>query len=407
MNKEMERPEIYNYLLLNRFNLECNKLHLVHSFLVQNKDALFNDEQQKEFNLLANQIEELLPNDNNLVKIKITYPGPQTANYDDLHPAAKTLFWAADEAYYNATNGEHLHIESGLRTVYRQAELYVCWRLGEQGCNPANIPGASVHNYGFAIDIQKARNAQVIRALDNNGWDRTVMPKEPWHWETVGIEEHTQALQRQKEMRAQGSIARKWQAEWETARRENDSRNNKIEEYNQRLAVWQPKWNQLQRDIDSFSSQVDRHNSRIEQWNRDREAFSNRVDSYNSEVEALERLRNEINNMPAGEERDRLIREYNSRATRAQEERASLEQIQAELNERAEQLRVERNDIEAREQELLQRKGTLEAEANALLAMRDEIERLEQSINNHMQNSRRLLEQIASVVHPSNVVATA
>ena len=105
------------------------------------------------------------------------YPGPITSKYSNLHPKSKELFRKADQIYWKATNGKHLSIESGFRDVYEQADLYRCWRLGLPKCNPANIPGASIHNYGLAIDIRNARDSQVIEALDKNGWDRTAMPR--------------------------------------------------------------------------------------------------------------------------------------------------------------------------------------------------------------------------------------
>lgn len=328
------------------------------------------------------------------------YPGPQTPHYNELHPKAQELFRKADKAYYEATSGRHLTIESGIRTVYRQAELYICWRLGEAGCNPANIPGASIHNYGLAIDIQRSGEAQVVTALDNNGWDRTVMPREPWHWECVGTAEHTAALAKQREMKAAGSIARRWQRQWETARTKNDNRNRMIDDFNQRVTVWQPQWDQLGRDIEAYNTTVERHQQRVEQWNRDRATFNARVDRYNQEVAHLRELRARIEAMEPSPERDRLIAEYNRRAAAAQQEAAAIERERADLNQRAEQLNREAEELRLRKAELESRHATLEAEGNALLALRDEIERLRAEIEEHMAESRRLLEEIARQVHP-------
>ncbi|UJB73465.1 D-alanyl-D-alanine carboxypeptidase family protein (plasmid) [Acaryochloris sp. 'Moss Beach'] len=333
----------------------------------------------------------------------LEYPGPNTPNFDDLHPTAQTLFRQADEAYWNARAGSrqrHLQIESGFRTVYRQAELFICRQLGEPGCNPADIPGASIHNSALAIDVRNARNEEVINALDNNGWDRTVMPGEPWHWECVGTAEHTAAARRRQEMRAPGSIARQWQSQWTSARRKNDQRNSKIDDFNLRLEIWQPEWDQLTREIEDFERVVEQHNSRVDQWNRDRDAFNQRVNRYNTEVEALQALRERIEEMEPSEERNRLIEEYNRRAEAAVAEGEELSRQEGDLIARQSQLTREGEDISRRNADLERRFNRLNSEGEALLRLRDEIETLRQEIESHLERASRLLDEIAQLVHP-------
>lgn len=329
-----------------------------------------------------------------------SYPGPSTPNFADLHPDAQGAFRSADEAYWRATGNSHLQIESGFRTVYRQAELFACWQLGQAGCNPADIPGASIHNYGQAIDIRDSGNPAVVAALDNNGWDRTHNPPEPWHWEPVGQASHTAAVQRRQEMRAAGSVARRWQSEWTSAKTKNEQRNSKIENFNQRLAVWQPHWEQLRIDVEAFDRDVARHNTDVTRWQSQRDTFNQRVDRHNQEVTALQALRARIEQMEPSPERDRLIQDYNSRTDAANAERSSIVTEQERLSRELSQLQREANDLTRRRTDVEQRYATLTAERDSLLRLRDEIERLKQEIDTHLATSRNILDEIARQVHP-------
>lgn len=97
------------------------------------------------------------------------YQGPRSPNLDGLHAETVALFVKADKAYF-ATTRSYLEVESGRRSVHKQAELYINWRLGLPGYNPADVPGISVHNYGFGIDIRRAGDSAVVTALSRNGW---------------------------------------------------------------------------------------------------------------------------------------------------------------------------------------------------------------------------------------------
>ena len=327
------------------------------------------------------------------------YAGPQTPNLDGLNANAVAKFVEADKAYFNAT-GRYLQIESGRRTVFRQAELYVCWRLGESGCNPADIPGASVHNYGFAIDIRSAGEASVVTALSGNGWERTVLPREPWHWEATSANGYSDAKQKQAEMKAGGSISRRWQDQWEAARTKNDTRNRKIEEFNSRVQAWQPEWDRLRVDVETLQNDSNAYNQRAEHWDRDRVVVSDRIDRFNGEITELQQLRARIENMPDGPDKNDLIIEYNRRNQALLEERDRIESAQADLIARKQSLDSAYGSLQQRNQDLQNRYSRLDAEKSALLRLREEIDKLEAQIRDHLQNDSGILQQIATIVEP-------
>lgn len=322
------------------------------------------------------------------------YQGPRSPNLDGLHAETVALFVKADKAYF-ATTRSYLEVESGRRSVHKQAELYINWRLGLPGYNPADVPGISVHNYGFGIDIRRAGDRAVVTALSRNGWTQTIMPREPWHWEATAAPKYAVARQRRADMQAPGSLARRWQEQWESANAKNNSRNSKVDAYNARLAVWQPQWQQWQQDADVFNRDAGAYNQRAVQWNTDRDRFNADVDRFNAEVQALRALRARIEAMPPSDERNRLIREYNSRTEAALSENSRLNNVRNDLNHRSQILSQEKAQLEQRFQVLSERKATLEAEYNALVAMRDEIDRLQQEVQSHLANAATLLDELA------------
>ncbi|MEM7166903.1 MAG: hypothetical protein AAF581_15675 [Planctomycetota bacterium] len=328
------------------------------------------------------------------------YPGPRTPNLGGLHSKAQALFRQADKAYHAASGGKHLVIESGLRDVYKQAELYICWRLEQPNCNPANIPGASVHNYGFAIDVRNARNAQVIKSLQENGWTRTVMPKEPWHWESTTLPEHAAARKKQQAMKAKGSIARAWQSSWESARLKNDTRNANIEDFNQRVKVWQPLWKRLELDVKAHQAAIANYNQRAAAWNKKRDRLNDRVRRFNEEVASLRQLRARIERLPAGDERNRLVREYNSRARSAQGEQAAIEQARGRLSNERSALEKDMARLASNDRTLRTRLASLTAERDALVTLKGVIDKLKKEIESLMGKAKTQLAKVAKQVHP-------
>jgi hypothetical protein len=327
------------------------------------------------------------------------YAGPKTQNLDGLNANTVAKFVEADKSYFAAT-GQYLKIESGRRTVYRQAELYICWQLKQAGCNPADIPGASVHNYGFAIDIQNAREATVISAMSSNGWKRTVMPKEPWHWEATSAAGYADAKQKQAEMKAQGSISRSWQEQWGAARTKNDTRNRKIDDFNARLQVWQPEWDRLRIEVEQFQRDAEAYNQKSDQHNRDLGVFTQWVDRFNTEVTSLEQLRSRIEAMSDSPERNTLIVEYNQRTEVLASEKDRLDRAQADLLARKQSLDAEYQELQRRDQDLSQRYSRLNVEKESLLRLKEEIDRLDTEIEGHIQKAREILDEIASIVSP-------
>lgn len=357
------------------------------------EDASSSNQQSLSLTIIDRPIESLF------LTPKTAYAGPKTPNLDGLNKSAVDRFVNADKVFYSAT-GQYLQIESGRRAIQRQAELYICWRLGDAGCNPADIPGASVHNYGFAIDIRSASDNAVVAALSQNGWERTVMPKEPWHWEATSAEGYDKAKQFQSEMKAPGSLSRKWQDQWEAARTKNDLRNNKIDNYNARVRVWQPEWNRLIADVDQLKKDIDSFNVRGAVWNRDRDNFVQWVNQHNQRVRELQDFRERVEAMPNGSAKNEAIREYNRRASELQNERARIDQAESELLSRSQSLEKEKSQLQARDAELQKRYSGLNAESESLVSLKKEIEQLDADIDKHISAAKDLLKQIEAAVGP-------
>lgn len=100
-------------------------------------------------------------------------------------------------------DGITLKINSAFRTNEEQAKLRADWEAGVG--NPANKPGFSDHQSGFAVDIRLREDPNVLKWLDENGgkfgFDRPKrgqvvngreVSKEPWHWEYVPERERLQ-----------------------------------------------------------------------------------------------------------------------------------------------------------------------------------------------------------------------
>ncbi|MFM1846643.1 MAG: hypothetical protein RL417_117 [Pseudomonadota bacterium] len=99
-----------------------------------------------------------------------------------------------------AKDGITLKINSAFRTNEEQAKLRADWEAGVG--NPANRPGYSDHQSGFAVDIRLREDPRVLGWLDKNGerfgFDRPKrgqiengrkVSNEPWHWEHVAERE--------------------------------------------------------------------------------------------------------------------------------------------------------------------------------------------------------------------------
>lgn len=87
-------------------------------------------------------------------------------------------------AEYFDLYGEKIQINSGFRSFKEQEALK------KKYGNKAAAPGSSMHNYGFAFDIQTTHANKAIKAglFDKYGFWRPVMPQETWHVEPKGID---------------------------------------------------------------------------------------------------------------------------------------------------------------------------------------------------------------------------
>lgn len=317
-----------------------------------------------------------------------------------LHPVARQLFEQADEAYAEATGGEHLHINSGLRDVYRQAELYQCWRRGEHDCNPANIPGASIHNYGLAIDIGRSWEPQVIESMKEAGFEQTVMPREPWHFEPVGRPEHDQALARQRELKAPGSIARQWQSEWETSREKDDQRHQLQRDFVDGVADWSQRRQQLQAEQSAYGRERASYKVDDNDWLGEWAGYQQSRSELAHEWTDLEALRRRLEQLPAGPERDRLVAEHQRRSAAARERQQQLDARQRELEAVRANLDAVRHELDQRRGELLSRSTRLHHELAGLQQERQTFHRLEGEVAQHQARAGELLDRIAELVQP-------
>lgn len=89
-------------------------------------------------------------------------------------------------AEYEAIYGHKMQVNSGFRSIEEQAELK------KKYPGKAATPGKSMHNHGFAIDMQSKHNDNAIKAglFKKYGMDRPVKTRkglETWHVEPKGI----------------------------------------------------------------------------------------------------------------------------------------------------------------------------------------------------------------------------
>ena len=89
---------------------------------------------------------------------------------------------AAAKDFFAAT-GNKLQVNSGFRSIEEQAALYK-----QKGPQWAARPGAQMHNYGVAVDIQSSQANYMSQSgiLKKNGLTRPI-GHEPWHVEDSSI----------------------------------------------------------------------------------------------------------------------------------------------------------------------------------------------------------------------------
>jgi len=121
----------------------------------------------------------------------LTAEDPEAARLDS---AVVALYQKANQAYL-ATPGHvspyiQINPGNGRRSTVRQAQLYEQYIFykyygGPGPFDPANRPGKSKHEYGYAMDIIRSKDEQRLAgALSSSGWAQTA-EDEGWHWEAI------------------------------------------------------------------------------------------------------------------------------------------------------------------------------------------------------------------------------
>lgn len=327
----------------------------------------------------------------------LQYDGKYDAKANELEAVSKAKFIQADEAYYRATGGgNHIRINSGKRTVRHQAELWIGYREGRPGYNPANLPGCSLHNYGTAIDIiREGRVDWIEAALNRYGWKRTV-DDEGWHYECLASPAHARVQPTIDSLRA--GKAGQWAQSYFQARR--------YEEEQATLGMQlQPRIEKYKGEVESFNRAVDRHNSeaktwlaQVEQWKSDRAALQVRIDSFNQRIAYANSLAERINNTPPGPERDRLYAEWVQLKQQLDAERPVLEAAVDAINKRAAALEHEGQRLQNQKQALETEFARLQKERQAIATELDRFNDLGRMASENRNRMETLLTEIEQIV---------
>lgn len=105
-----------------------------------------------------------------------------SVDVDGINPGMQSNMVNMSKEYFDRT-GKKLQLNSGFRSVEKQAELY---RTMPKGM--AAAPGTSLHNFGLAVDIPSAQTNELrnLGLLEKYGFTRPIA-KEPWHVQPVGV----------------------------------------------------------------------------------------------------------------------------------------------------------------------------------------------------------------------------
>lgn len=123
---------------------------------------------------------ELVTGDGSLTGVKLSGIGPE--KIQQLDPNVRNLFLGMAKEY-NTLTGKSIPVSSAARTFAEQAALY---RSKPKGS--AAPPGASLHEYGLALDISRVTAAELdsLGLMRKYGFTRPV-GKEPWHIEPIKV----------------------------------------------------------------------------------------------------------------------------------------------------------------------------------------------------------------------------
>lgn len=324
---------------------------------------------------------------------------PYDGNYDKqadlLEPGSRERFLNADKLYFFHTQGLHMKINSGRRNVRRQAELWIKWKEGASGYNPANLPGCSFHNYGVAIDIIRDHQAIADAVLGTFGWERTHRDEE-WHYDCKESPAHSRVEGLIASLRA--GKAGQWSSAWFSIRQDQEARQKLISELVRRHS-------QFETDLANVKSSIDRHNqeaahfnAQVDKWKADKTYLLARIDDFNRRVDRANAMAQQINSMPPGPARDALLREWAALRNQIEAERPQLEAAIRELNLRGDLLLREGDRLTQQKQRIEAEVARLQNEQQALQNLVTRIDDLAGKIRSNEELMPRLLTEIESAV---------
>ena len=312
----------------------------------------------------------------------VNYNGKYDKKANQFTSDAKNRYIAADKSYFNKTKN-NMSINSGTRSVARQAELYILYKWHNQG-NSASWPGCSFHNWGVAADMIRTDEANVVSAMSDGGWTRTV-DDEGWHFECTSSPDHSKAATKISEFRKSGSgLAYKWSEEVANFYIKSRDFNKRAPEFNRRLEAHRQNGQILQRDIDKFNQEVGQLKARISKYNQD-------ANHFNNELARANRMVDEINSMPGGPARDRKIREFRQLEAWLNNESSRLNSESASIDRENNRLSRESSSLDARI-------NTFKIEDNWLNGEYTALTKIENEIPKHQANANSLLQKIESAV---------
>lgn len=301
------------------------------------------------------------------------YNGKYDRKANQFTSDAKSRYVDADKEYYKKTKS-NMTINSGTRTVRRQAELYILYKWHNQG-NPASWPGCSFHNWGVAADMIRTDESNVVSSMKEGGWTRTI-DDEGWHFECTSSPDHKKAAQKIASFRKSGSgLAYKWSEQVANFYLKTRDFNKRAPEFNRRLESHRQNGQVLQRDIEKFNQEVSQLKSRVNKYNQD-------ANHFNNELARANRMVDEINDMPAGPARDRKIREFRRLETWLSSESSRLNRESASIDRENDRLSRESSSLDVRISAFKREDSWLNNEYKALTKIENEIPKHEASANN-------------------------
>lgn len=110
-------------------------------------------------------------------------------NVKDLNPAVAKNFQGLATEYTKLT-GKKLIVNSAVRSKEKQKSLWMAWLSGKLGANPANAPGTSLHEKGYALDVKPSQVEEMAKLglLGKYGFERINKPGEAQHIQMAGAE---------------------------------------------------------------------------------------------------------------------------------------------------------------------------------------------------------------------------